>query len=143
MLLDAGYAALAPGVQRSRVWNCSITELELSAEGLQKLKSAAGTAPSGTDTLQAGHRERRQSWLIRPPHVLQQQNAKGEGVVPEELMGVFVVRRWAGAYACVRAETPCGRADDDVPDVSHIGPAQANTLVKNADEELEKQTRKD
>ena len=99
MLLDAGYAALAPGVERSRVWNCSITELELSAEGLEKLKGAAGAASTQTEKLQAGHRERKQSWLIRPPHVLQQQNAQGEGVVPEELKGVFVVRRWAGAYA--------------------------------------------
>ncbi|KAE8230117.1 hypothetical protein CF326_g4892 [Tilletia indica] len=139
VLIDAGYVDLAPGVERGRIWNCSITEIHVPAFPARNISTSSSTSSSKmTSRIRSlgSHfrKNRSQHWLVRPTHLNPLSNTTPstftwpDGTPLGDIgygQGRGVIKRWA--------------------DVAHIkdmaaapgaGPGAAN-LVKNVDEMIE------
>ncbi|CAD6919676.1 unnamed protein product [Tilletia controversa] len=151
VLIDGGYVDLAPGAERTRIWNCSITEIHVPA-----FPARNGTSSNPADKGQTSQppsrfrslgskfsKSRSRNWLVRPLHLSPLAANAGTGPSARTAPSTFtwpdgsplgdigygqgrgVVKRWA--------------------DITHIkamalapgaGPGDAN-LVKNVDEMIE------
>ncbi|PWN19082.1 phosphoglycerate mutase-like protein [Microstroma glucosiphilum] len=72
------YALLEPGVQPSRLWNCSITEMAVFLPRLHAARTSNGESSAS-------------SWKVKPTHLLREAGAKGE-----QFERSVALTRWAG-----------------------------------------------
>jgi hypothetical protein len=72
------YALLEPGVQPSRLWNCSITEMAVFLPRLHPSETTPGESAAP-------------SWKVKPTHVL-----RAQGADVKQLERSVMLTRWAG-----------------------------------------------
>lgn len=75
------YAMLEPGVQPSRLWNCSITEMAVFLPKLPSVEATNGNLAASA------------TWKVKPMHVLRE-----EGAEAVQLDRSVALTRWAGEY---------------------------------------------
>ncbi|KAK0530417.1 hypothetical protein OC834_003313 [Tilletia horrida] len=145
VLIDGGYVDLAPGVERGRIWNCSITEIHVPASPARCAAASASTSSTsqrfrslGSKFLKGNARR----WFVRPTHLnpLSNTQSSSSGRTPASTFtwpdgtplgdigygeGRGVIKRWADV-AHIKA---MAAANGDAAGAAH--------LVKNVDEMIE------
>ncbi|KAL9935056.1 hypothetical protein V8E36_006132 [Tilletia maclaganii] len=154
VLLDGGHVELAPGAERGRIWNCSITEIHVPASPARSALSSASSSSQSSPQKQKKLSRRFKSlgshflpqssprWLVRPAH-LSPLSASHKS--PQALRTAPSTFTWPDGTPLGNIGYGPGRGViTRWADVAHIkamaaasGNAGAANLVKNVDEMVE------